>query len=64
MDRDNGTLTILCAYRRVRTNPGGDSSLANFWEPAEAEDFKPTRRYVLLFVVDGTETVNASRWIS
>ncbi|KAF8892697.1 hypothetical protein BD779DRAFT_1510447 [Infundibulicybe gibba] len=31
--------------RRVRTGPGGHSSMANFWDPEESpEDFKPTRR--------------------
>ncbi|KAF8181560.1 hypothetical protein BJ912DRAFT_979357 [Pholiota molesta] len=30
--------------RRVRENPGGNSSLANFWDAAEPTDFKPTRR--------------------
>ncbi|KJA27251.1 hypothetical protein HYPSUDRAFT_180224 [Hypholoma sublateritium FD-334 SS-4] len=30
--------------RRVRENPGGNSSLANFWDSEEATDFKPTRR--------------------
>ncbi|KAF8655826.1 hypothetical protein AX16_002911 [Volvariella volvacea WC 439] len=29
--------------RRVRTAPGGESSLSNFWD-APAEEFKPTRR--------------------
>lgn len=29
---------------RVRENPGGNSSLANFWDSEEATDFKPTRR--------------------
>ena len=33
---------------RVRENPGGTSSLANFWDSEEATDFKPTRRYILL----------------
>jgi len=30
--------------RRVRTNPGGNSSMANLWDAAEPEEFKPTRR--------------------
>jgi len=30
--------------RRVRENPGGNSSMANFWDPADANEFKPTRR--------------------
>lgn len=30
--------------RRVRENPGGKSSLSNFWDSAENEEFKPTRR--------------------
>lgn len=33
---------------RVRENPGGNSSLANFWDAEEATDFKPTRRYVTI----------------
>ncbi|KAF9533345.1 hypothetical protein CPB83DRAFT_845108 [Crepidotus variabilis] len=30
--------------RRVRENPGGNSSLSNFWDADEQESFKPTRR--------------------
>ncbi|KAJ3507613.1 hypothetical protein NLJ89_g6205 [Agrocybe chaxingu] len=30
--------------RRVRENPGGNSSLANFWDVEEPKEFKPTRR--------------------
>ncbi|KAF9476603.1 hypothetical protein BDN70DRAFT_934923 [Pholiota conissans] len=30
--------------RRVRENPGGSSSLSNFWDSEEPTDFKPTRR--------------------
>ncbi|GAW01947.1 hypothetical protein LENED_003571 [Lentinula edodes] len=30
--------------RRVRTVPGGNSSLSNFWNSNEQEEFKPTRR--------------------
>ncbi|KAG5645837.1 hypothetical protein DXG03_005179 [Asterophora parasitica] len=30
--------------RRVRTTPGGPSSMANLWDPSEPEEFKPTRR--------------------
>ncbi|KAG6833191.1 hypothetical protein H0H87_010254 [Tephrocybe sp. NHM501043] len=30
--------------RRVRTTPGGPSSMANLWDAAEPEEFKPTRR--------------------
>ncbi|KAF9459551.1 hypothetical protein BDZ94DRAFT_1005173 [Collybia nuda] len=30
--------------RRVRTNPGGNSTMSNFWDPAEVDQFKPTRR--------------------
>jgi len=30
--------------RRVRTNPGGNSSMSTFWDPEESQDFKPTRR--------------------
>ncbi|KAH9483786.1 hypothetical protein JR316_0003263 [Psilocybe cubensis] len=30
--------------RRVRENPGGTSSLANFWDSEETPEFKPTRR--------------------
>jgi hypothetical protein len=37
---------IMLFCSRVRENPGGNSSLANFWDAAEPTDFKPTRRYV------------------
>ncbi|PPQ66844.1 hypothetical protein CVT26_009623 [Gymnopilus dilepis] len=30
--------------RRMRENPGGKSSLANFWDAEEPTEFKPTRR--------------------
>ncbi|KAG6861735.1 hypothetical protein C0995_012740 [Termitomyces sp. Mi166 len=30
--------------RRVRTTPGGPSSIGNLWDAPEAEEFKPTRR--------------------
>jgi len=30
--------------RRVRTNPGGNSSMSNFWDSEQQEEFKPTRR--------------------
>ncbi|TFK42873.1 hypothetical protein BDQ12DRAFT_732465 [Crucibulum laeve] len=31
--------------RRVRTNPGGNSSMSSLWDPEETpEEFKPTRR--------------------
>ncbi|KAG5727585.1 hypothetical protein E4T56_gene12351 [Termitomyces sp. T112] len=30
--------------RRVRTTPGGPSSIGNLWDTSEAEQFKPTRR--------------------
>ncbi|KAF8964649.1 hypothetical protein BDZ97DRAFT_1814885 [Flammula alnicola] len=30
--------------RRVRENPGGNSSLSNFWDAEEPTEFKPTRR--------------------
>ncbi|PPQ89080.1 hypothetical protein CVT25_006452 [Psilocybe cyanescens] len=30
--------------RRVRENPGGNSSLSNFWDVEETAEFKPTRR--------------------
>ena len=38
-------LTTL--FRRVRTGPGGDSTMANLWDAhPEPEKFKPTRRLV------------------
>jgi len=30
--------------RRVREDPGGNTSLANFWDPETPTEFKPTRR--------------------
>lgn len=36
----------MSTVRRVRTTPGGPSSMANFWDPAEPVEFKPTRRCV------------------
>ncbi|KAF5365622.1 hypothetical protein D9758_003141 [Tetrapyrgos nigripes] len=30
--------------RRVRTNPGGNSSIGSLWDDATTEEFKPTRR--------------------
>lgn len=43
---------MIISRRRVRTAPGGTSSLSNFWDPAEAETFKPTRRYVLDYILE------------
>ncbi|KAF8168725.1 hypothetical protein BJ912DRAFT_862568, partial [Pholiota molesta] len=37
---------IMLFCSRVRENPGGNSSLANFWDAAEPTDFKPTRGMV------------------
>ncbi|KAF9264917.1 hypothetical protein L218DRAFT_861797, partial [Marasmius fiardii PR-910] len=36
--------------RRVRTNPGGNSSIGSLWDPEPAQDeFKPTRRCRVIF---------------
>lgn len=36
-------------HRRVRTQPGGRTSLSNLWDEGDAtEEFKPTRRYIHL----------------
>jgi hypothetical protein len=37
---------IKFPFRRIRENPGGNASMANFWDPETATEFKPTRRYV------------------
>lgn len=35
------------SFRRVRENPGGNTSMANFWDTETPAVFKPTRRYAL-----------------
>jgi hypothetical protein len=37
---------LMSSNRRVKTTPGGPSSLANFWDAEEPQEFKPSRRKV------------------
>lgn len=32
----NDLLSVLFIVRRVQTNPGGDNSISNFWDPEVA----------------------------
>ena len=49
---DNTMSVLTTALRRVRTGPGGPSSMANLWDDyVEAEPFKPTRRLVCCLVI-------------
>lgn len=42
---------MVIFIRRVRENPGGKDSLANFWDAEEdPAEFKPTRRCVLVSI--------------